>query len=74
MARIKTNIIRRGKYYFVIIRPYASFLGIRLWWKSNWKELPERFLSKTEAAILAANVKPYLKGRYIPESAGYIRN
>ena len=68
IKRTETNIVHRGRYYFVIIRQYRKLLGFRVW-QDVWRELPERFLSKAEAARLALNVKSYLRGRYKPVSA-----
>lgn len=67
LLRIKneTNIVRRNGRYIVILRQYQTFLGIRVW-EDDWRILPARFLSKTQAADLENHIGEYLKGKYTP--------
>lgn len=67
--KVATNIIHRGRYYFVIIRRYRSLLGFRIWVDKTWRQTEPLFLSKIQAAELAINIKKYLKGQYHPVSA-----
>lgn len=65
MKKYETNIVRRGKFYFVIIREYRQIL----WFKYRydvWRELHPRFLSKLAAGDLALHVREYLRGKYTP--------
>ena len=66
--RIETQVVHRGRYYFVIIRQYRKILFWRIW-EDVWRELPERFLSRTEAGKLAVNIDKYFRGQYVPKSA-----
>lgn len=66
--RTETMVVHRGRYYFVILRQYRKLLGFTIW-KDKWRETPYRFLSKEEAGRLATNIRPWLKGKYHPQSA-----
>ena len=68
MKKIETRVVHRDRYYFVIIRQYRVFLGVRIW-EDKWRVTAPRFLSRKEAAALCLNIKDYLKGKYIPKSA-----
>lgn len=66
--KIETRIVHRGRYYFVILRQYRSILGVRIW-EDKWRETQPRFLSRTGAVEMCANIKEWIKGRYQPVSA-----
>lgn len=70
--KVEAKIVHRGRYYFVIVQEYRSFLGIRIW-QTGWKETAPRFLTRIEAEKLRRNIKPYLKGKYTPAHAGESR-
>ena len=66
--KLEAKVVRRGRYYFVIVQECYSILGIRFL-KSGWRMTEPRFISKTEALKLADNIKDYMKGKYNPVSA-----
>lgn len=69
IKKVEAKIVHRGRNYFVIVQEYRSFLGLRIW-QTGWRETPPRFLSRIEAEKLRRSIKAYLKGKYVPVSAG----
>lgn len=67
--RVATKIVHRDRYYFVIVRLYRSILGFRVWIDRTWHQTEPRFLSKSQAALLALHIEDYLKGKYKPVAA-----
>lgn len=63
LISFQTRIVHRDAKYFVIIRKRICRIP-----SGGWHELPPRYLSKAGAIRLSQNVKPYLLGKFDPQS------